>query len=127
MIELPEQSAARRGRDFVDTQMLGEKQSSRAFRGAAYTIGIALGCLVLSLIVPTFEDKRVGDMVELIRVTAFWMLGYAAIVVFAYVKMRAQMRAVLFLLNWILVPTFGVWFILRVMDIFSNIPPELQP
>lgn len=111
----------------VDTELLGEKQNAKAFRGAAYAMGLAIGFLILSPLLGDFDgQKQISGMIELIRVMAMWMIGYAIIVIFAYIKMRKQMRAVLFMLNWFLIPTFGLWFILRVMDIFSNIPPELQ-
>lgn len=126
MRELPEQKYASNKFKYVDTELLGEKQNSKAFRGAAYTIGIAFVFIILSLVLPTFEDKRVAEMIELIRSLAWWMIGYAAIVVFAYIRMRKSMKVILFMLNWFMVPTIGLWFILRVMDIYSNIPPELQ-
>ena len=125
-MQLPEQKYDNNKMHFVDTQLLGDKHNSKAFRGAAYTMGIAFAFIFLSAILPTFEDDRVAGMVELIRSLAWWMIAYASIVVFAYFKMRKNMRAILFMLNWFMVPTIGLWFILRVTDIFSNIPPELQ-
>lgn len=124
--QLPEQKTSRYARNFVDADMLGEKQNAKSFRSAAYTLGIAIAFLILSLILPTFEDKRVADMVELIRSLSFWMLGYGLVIVFSYIKMRKSMKYVRFMLTWFLAPTIGLWFILRVMDIFSNMPPELQ-
>ena len=126
-MELPEQKYANNKFKYVDTELLGDKQNSKAFRGAAYTMGIAAAFIFLSIILPTFENKRVADMVELIRSLAWWMTGYAAIVVFAYFRLRKNMKFILFLLNWFMVPTIGLWFILRVADIFSNMPPEIQP
>jgi hypothetical protein len=125
--QLPEQKYANNKFKYVDTELLGNKQNSKAFRGAAYTIGIATAFIILSVVLPSFDDKRVADMIELIRSLAWWMLAYAVIVVVAYFKMRKNMRSLLFMLNWFMVPTIGLWFIMRVMDIFSNMPPELQP
>ncbi len=124
--ESVEQIARRRERNFVDTQLLGEKQNAKAFRSAAYTLGISFGFIVLSSILPTFEDKHVSGIIELVRSLAYWMIFYAVIVVATYIGARKNMKHVLMMLNWIFAPTIGLWFIMRVMDIYSNIPPELQ-
>ena len=126
-MQLPEQKYENNKMKFVDTELLGEKQNSKAFRGAAYSMGIGLGFLILSPLLKDYGNKQVTDMVDLIGVMALWMVAYAAIVFFAYVKSRKHLKYVLFMLNWFLIPTFGLWFLLRVMDIFSNMPPELQP
>ncbi|PZQ46556.1 MAG: hypothetical protein DI551_04940 [Micavibrio aeruginosavorus] len=126
-MQLPEQKYPDNKFKFVDTDLLGEKQNARAFRGAAYSIGIGAGFLILSPFLPKFEGQpQINQMVDLIFVMAIWMVAYAAVVIFTYLKSRKSMKYVLFMLNWFLIPTFGLWFILRVMDIFSNMPPELQ-
>jgi len=127
MKELPEQKYANNKMHIVDVDLLGEKQNARAFRGAAYSIGIGAGFLILyPFLREGQESQQLKDMMELIRVMALWMLGYAAIVLFGYFKVRKHLKYVLFMLNWFLIPTFGLWFLLRIMDIFSNMPPELQ-
>lgn len=106
---------------YVDEELLVDKTGRKAFKSAAYSVGIAVGFLVLSPFLPEMgPEGRSGEIVSALRGIAYWMLGYALAVTVAFFFARAHVKKVLFILNWFIVPMIAISIFLDIKDILSG-------
>lgn len=106
---------------YVDEELLVDKTGRRAFKSAAYSVGIAVGFLILSPLLPEMGGPEKHEaIVSALRGIAFWMIGYALAVTIAFFFVRAHVKKVLFILNWIVVPMIAITVFLEIKDILAG-------
>lgn len=107
---------------YVDEDLLVDRTGRKAFRAAAYSMGIAIGFIILSPFLPDLGDtnEQSDQIIGVFRMVAFWMIGYSITVAFSFFFMRPRIKAVLFILNWIVMPAVVLNAILSIKDIMSG-------
>lgn len=94
----------------VDEQLLLHRENRKLFKAVAYGFGIGLGFLILSPLLPDIGNKEKSDaMIAVFNRVAIYMIAYAGIITFSFFFLRAHMKLVLFILNWLVLPTVGLW------------------
>ena len=110
MQQIPEQKRPKKQLEYVDTELLGQKENVRVFKKAAYGFGVGIGFLLVLPLLPDMEDsKKAGDMVDLFHTMSIGMIFYAGAITLGYFFLRSQIKFIMFALNWIYLPTFGIW------------------
>lgn len=106
-----EQQERRRDRlATVDEELLGHKENKKLFRAAAYSMGLGIGFLFLIPLLPDIGDEAKAEaMAHVFNVISYLMIGYSLAVTFSFFFLRANIKLVMFMLNWILVPMVGLW------------------
>ncbi len=95
--------------DYVDTELLS-KQNSKAFKSAAYAMGIAIGLFIVQPMLPEISDNsRQTEMVKLFNMSSLYLFLYAVAVSVTFFFFRGSLKPVLFVLNWFVMPTILLW------------------
>lgn len=106
---------------YVDEELLVDKTGRRAFKSAAYSVGIAIGFLILSPLLPEMgPEGRDGEVVAALRGVAYWMIAYALAVTLAFFFVRKHVKIVLFMLNWLVLPAVAINTFLDIQDILAG-------
>lgn len=106
---------------YVDEELLVDKTGRKAFKSAAYSVGISAGFLLLSLFLPAMGPEGKGDeIISVFRSLAFWMIGYALAVTIAFLFVRRHVKIVLFMLNWFFAPAVVINALLDIKNIISG-------
>lgn len=85
-------------------------------------MGIAIGFLILSPILPAMGDtaEQSAEMLSVFRTLALSMIAYSVVVAFVFLFLRPKVKMVLMMLNWFLMPTVVIWGILEIKDILTG-------
>lgn len=110
MQHLPEQKRARKQLEYVDTELLGQKQNVKVFKKAAYGFGVGIGFLLVLPLLPDMGDSTKSKaMLDLFHTLSLGMIFYAGAITLGYFFLRSQIKFIMFALNWIYLPSFGIW------------------
>lgn len=106
---------------YVDEDLLVDKTGRKAFRSAAYAIGIAVGFLILSPLLPEIGTPEENTMiVSVFRTLSMWMIFYGFAISFAFFFMRPRVRFIMAILNWVVIPTVLIWVAFQISDIMGG-------
>ena len=95
---------------YIDEELLRDKQGKKVFKAAAYSMGIGVGFFIVQPLLPDIGDKEKSDaMMNIFQTIALLMIGYSASLTLAFFFFRSNVKLVLFMLNWVLVPLVGLW------------------
>ena len=112
----------RRKESYIDEELLVDKTGRKVFKSSAYSMGIAIGFLILSPILPAMGDtaEQSAAMLSVFRTLAIWMIAYSVIVAFSFLFLRSKIKMILMMLNWFLMPSVVLWGILEIKDILTG-------
>ncbi len=112
----------RRRESAIDEELLVDRTGRKVFKSSAYSMGIAIGFLILSPILPAMGDtaEQSAEMLSVFRTLALWMIAYSVVVAFVFLFLRPKVKMVLMMLNWFLMPTVVIWGILEIKDILTG-------
>lgn len=101
--------------DFVDTELLGNREYAKAFRQMAYAIGAGAGFLLLLPTLPDIkgEEYRINEMLWLYAAISGFFISYAIIMGATLKFVRGFLPTVQFTLNWMMVPSAAIWFVME--------------
>jgi hypothetical protein len=100
------------GFQWFDRELLSSKVGRKAFTCAAYAMGVALGFSILVLLLPDPEGVAQAErVIKIFHAFSLSLLVYAAIAVFGMMFMKAQLKYVMILLNWVAFPTVAYVFV----------------
>lgn len=99
----------RRQFDYVDTEVLS-KQNRKAFKSAAYAMGIAIGLFLVQPMLPEISEKsRQEQLIHLFDLASLSLFLYAAAITATFFFFRSNLKPILFVLNWVVLPTILFW------------------
>jgi|GEM_PF-4630830 len=106
----------------IDEELLVDRIGRKVFKSSAYSMGLAIGFLILSPILPAMGDtaEQSADMLGVFRTLAVWMIAYSIIVAFSFLFLRSKVKMILMMLNWFLMPSVVLWGILEIKDILTG-------
>lgn len=112
----------RRRESAIDEELLVDRTGRKVFKSSAYSMGIAIGFLILSPILPAMGDtaEQSAEMLSVFRTLALSMIAYSVVVAFVFLFLRPKVKMVLMMLNWFLMPTVVIWGILEIKDILTG-------
>ncbi len=106
---------------YIDEELMGNKVGRKVFKSSAYSLGIAIGFLILSPLLPEIGDKEQSEaMFGLFHVLAYWMIAYSIVVAVSFLFLRPKINMILMMLNWMLMPMIAIWALLQIKDILSG-------
>jgi hypothetical protein len=107
---------------YIDEELMIDKTGRKVFKSSAYSMGIAIGFLILSPILPTMGDtaEQSAAMLSIFRTLAVWMIAYSVVVAFSFLFLRSKIKMILMMLNWFLMPSVVLWGILEIKDILTG-------
>lgn len=109
-------SKSYRDRDFglVDEDILQNKLYRKVFRTIAYAAGVGIGFLVLMPILPDGGHEAKEDaMKHLFLMISVFLIIYALGMTFAMVFLRDAIKPILFLMNWVVIPSAAIWCVME--------------
>ncbi len=112
----------RRDIGIVDEELLVNKQNKKIFRMAAYSMGVGIACVILLPLLSNIGgDSAKSEALN----TVFLYIGLALImnalvIAFSFFFLRQNIKLVLFMLNWLILPTAGIWAVLEAIDILRR-------
>lgn len=102
---------------YVDEDLLVNKIGRKAFKRAAYAIGLAVGFFLLSPFLPDVGNKEKQDaIIGAFHVLALWLILYGALITVTFFFMREKLKLVMFILNWFVIPTVALKAVIDIMD-----------
>lgn len=107
---------------YIDEELMVDRTGRKVFKSSAYSMGIAIGFLILSPILPAMGDtaEQSDAMLGVFRTLAVWMIAYSIIVAFSFIFLRSKVKMILMMLNWFLMPSVVLWGILEIKDILTG-------
>ena len=106
---------------YIDEQLMADRTGRKAFKSSAYSLGIGIGFLILSPLLPDFGDpERSKAMFGVFRTVALWMVGYSLVVALGFFFARDKIKMILGILNWIIIPTIGIWAVMEISGILTG-------
>lgn len=106
---------------YVDEDLLVNKVGRKAFKSAAYSIGIAVGFLILSPLLPEIGTPEQHELfMGVFRTVAVWMIVYGAAVAGGFFFMRPRVKLIMSTLNWFVMPGVLLWAVFRIQDILAG-------
>ena len=110
---MPQQSR-RKNLDVVDHELLMNKQNKKVFKGAAYSMGLGVGLLLLIPILPDIDETAKQDGLESIFVTISCVLiANSFALAFGFFLLRPYIGLIQFMLSWFVMPTVGIWAVVE--------------
>ncbi len=106
----------------VDTELLVNKENKKYFKMAAYSMGVGLACVILlPLLSGLGGDEAKSEALS----TIFFYIGlaliaHAVVITFSFFFLRQSIKLVLFMLNWLILPTVGIWAVLEAIDVLRH-------
>ena len=120
MQQLPEQKRPQKRLEFVDTELLGDKKNVSVFKKAAYAFGVGLGFFIILPLLPEVGDPVKSKlMINLFHTISLCMILYAVAVCVAFFFMRSNLKFIMFLLNWVFIPSFAIWAVMQGYNILT--------
>lgn len=106
----------------VDTDLLVHKQNKKIFKMAAYSMGVGLACVILlPLLSGISSDEAKSDALSTIFFyIGLALIGHSVVIAFSFFFLRENIKLVLFMLNWLILPTIGIWAVMEAMDVLRN-------
>lgn len=98
-----------RNLSYVDSEVLS-KEYRKAFKSAAYAMGIAIGLLILRpMIFEIGSPEQHAKFMGLFGTMAMLMFLYSAAIAVTFFFFRSNLKPVLFLLNFFVAPSILIW------------------
>ncbi len=120
MQQLPEQKRPQKRLEYVDVELLGNKKNVSVFKKAAYAFGVGFGFFIILPLLPDVGDPVKSKlMINLFHTISICMILYSVDVGVAFFFMRSNLKFIMFLLNWVVVPSFGIWAVMQGYDILT--------
>ncbi|HEU4839258.1 MAG TPA: hypothetical protein VFS88_07605 [Micavibrio sp.] len=107
---------------YIDEQLMADKTGRKVFKSSAYSMGIAVGFLILSPLLPDMGEtaEQSEAMVSVFRSLALWMIAYSIIVAVSFLFLRSKIKMILMMLNWFLMPGVVLWGVFEIKDILTG-------
>ena len=101
----------------VDEELLVRKENKKVFKKVAYGAGIGVGFFLILPILPEIGDEAKSDAIKhIFSVFAATMIFYSIALTFSFFLLRDNIKLVLLMLNWIVLPMVGLWGLMGLMD-----------
>lgn len=116
------QQGHKRTAGIVDEDLLVNKRNKKLFKMAAYSMGVGLACVILLPLLSSIGgDEAKSDALS----TIFFYIGlaliaHALVIAFSFFFLRENIKLVLFMLNWLIMPTVGIWAVLEAIDVLRH-------
>jgi hypothetical protein len=106
---------------YVDEDLLVNKVGRKAFKSAAYSIGIAAGFLIMSPLLPEIGTPEQHELfMGVFRTVAMWMVIYGTAIAVGFFFMRPRVKLIMSTLNWFIMPAVLLWAVFEIKDILSG-------
>lgn len=105
----------------VDTDLLIHKENKKLFKMAAYSMGVGIACVILLPLLSGIGDKEKSEALS----TIFFYIGltliaHSVVIAFSFFFLRQNIKLVLFMLNWLILPTVGIWAVLEAIEVLKG-------
>lgn len=108
------QQGRRKNLDVVDQDLLINKENKSTFKAAAYSMGLGIGFLLLIPILPDIgNEERQRGMIDIFTRLSYLLVGYSLALAFGFFLLRPNIGLIKFILNWIVIPTAGLWAVIE--------------
>jgi len=105
---------------YVDEDLLVNKIGRKAFKSAAYSVGIAVGFLILSPLLPEMGSAEQHEkFMDVLHTVALWMIFYGALIAGSFFFMRTHVKLIMSILNWFVMPGVVLWALMAIKDIMG--------
>lgn len=112
----------RRRESAIDEELFADKTGRKVFKSSAYSMGLAVGFLILSPLIPDMGEtpEQSAAFVSVFRTMAVWMIAYSIAVAFSFLFLRPKIKMILMMLNWFIMPGVVLWGVLEIKDILTG-------
>lgn len=112
----------KRNESYIDEQLMVDRTGRKVFKSSAYSMGIAVGFLILSPLLPDMGEtaEQSAELVSVFRTLAVWMIVYAVAVAMGFIFLRSKIKMILLMLNLIIAPTIILWGVFEIKDILTG-------
>lgn len=98
-----------------------DKKIHKIIKRSAIAFGAGLGFFFMIPILPDIADKeKMSEMRELFSLTGLSVAGYGVFMAIAIFFFRNRILMVDALMNWFIVPSYGLWFAFEAYKILAQ-------
>ena len=98
-----------------------DKKIAKIMKRAAISVGVGLGFIILLPFLPEISDtEKMDDMKDLLSLTGMSIVGYGALMTLTVFFFRKHTLVVDGLMNWLVVPTYGLWFAMEAYKVLAG-------
>ncbi len=108
-------------KELADKERKRDKKIYKILKKAAIAVGAGLGFIVIIPFLPDITDKdKMVEMRELFSLTGMSVASYGVFMSFVIFFFRDRILLVNGIMNWLIVPTYGLWFAFEAYKILAG-------
>lgn len=108
-------------KELANKERKREKKIYKILKRSAIAVGVGIGFVVMIPFLPDIADEdKMVEMRELFSLTGMSVAGYGVFMTLVIFFMRNRILMVDALMNWFIVPSYGLWFAFEAYNILAG-------